>query len=129
MNNVTVQGLPVKSTVRCVGGANAANATCERAIAAAVGVRNYVIGFDVTFSGATAAGVVQVTLTGLAGGTLTYVLSVPAGVAVAGVPLFVRFPFPVAGSAVNTAATLTVPALGAGNTNCNATLYGFSMAG
>src|SRR5947209_2607178 len=40
---------------------------------------NWITGFEVTGAGATAASVVQVTVTGCSGGTMTFDVAVPAG--------------------------------------------------
>ena len=106
---------------------NQANANAVATIAAATGRMNFATGFEITFAGATAAGVVLATLTGLLGGTQTFVVAVPAGATLAGAPLVVAFPKALQASAVNVAIVLTLPALGTGNTNACVNLHGFSV--
>ena len=104
---------------------NVANASAAASLAAAAGVTNYLTGFSITFAGATAASVVTATITGLLGGTLSYTIAVPAGATVGGTPLLVDLAIPHPASAANTAITVTLPALGAGNTNASVTIRGF----
>jgi hypothetical protein len=82
----------------------------------------------VTGGGATAASVVEITVTGLLAGTLKYEMNVAAGVAAAVNAqggLFIRFPTPLPGSALNQAITVTLPSLGSGNTAAAVSAYGF----
>lgn len=119
-------GTELASGGTAVGGTsgNVANASAAAALAAAASKTNYVTNVEFTFSGATAASVVVATLTGLLGGTQSYIVSVPAGVAVGGTPLVLTFNPPQPASAVNTAITATLPAVGAGNTNACANIRG-----
>lgn len=103
---------------------NVANAQAQASLAAVAGKTNYLTGFTITFSGATAASVVLATVTGLAGGTQTFVVAVPAGVTVQGQTLNVDLAVPMPASAANTAITITLPALGAGNTNAAVNIRG-----
>jgi hypothetical protein len=115
---------PVANTASGAAQSNAA------ALPAAAGKLTYIEGFDVTGGGATAASVVEVSITGLASaiGTLKFEMNVLAGVtgpvnAQGG--LFIRFPEPLPASAVNSAITVTCPSLGAGNTNASVSAYGY----
>jgi hypothetical protein len=92
---------------------------------AAPGKTNFVTGIEVTGAGATAASVVIVTITGLSN-TLHYILDVPAGAVAQLTPLIIPFSPPLPGSAVNTAVSVNVPSLGAGNTNAAAVIHGFA---
>lgn len=103
---------------------NVANASAAASLTAAASKTNYVTGVDISFAGATAASVVTATLTGLLGGTQSYSIAVPAGAAVQGTPLTLRFTPPHPASAANTAITITLPALGAGNTNAAVNIRG-----
>lgn len=102
-----------------------AAAALAPALAAVAGKTNYISGFEVTGGGATAGAVVAVTVTGVLGGTLNYVFAAPTGATVGATPLVVTFNPPLPASAVNTAITVNVPSLGAGNTNAAATVHGF----
>lgn len=104
---------------------NVANAAAVATLAAAAGLTNYLSGFEITGSGATGALVVNVTVTGLLGGTQTHVFTAPAGAAVGATPLVVRYNPPIPASDVNTAIVVTLPALGAGNTNACVVAHGF----
>jgi hypothetical protein len=103
------------------GAATALTAT----LAAVAGKTNYIGGFEVTGAGATAGSVIAVTVTGILGGTLNYVLAIPTGATVGTTPLVVDFNPNLPASAVNTAITVNVPSFGAGNTNAAVTVHGF----
>src|SRR5437660_8590793 len=75
----------------------------------------YCSGFEVTGGGATGASVVQVTITGLLGGTLTYNIPVPAGVTLGIQPLVVEFCPPIPASAINTNIVLHRASFGRSN--------------
>ena len=117
---VTSGGTPVGGT-----SGNVANASAAASLAAVAGKTNYLTGVNIHFSGATAASVVNATITGLIGGTMTIPIAVPAGATVGGVPVDLDFAVPIPASAVNTAITVTLPALGAGNTNAAVYIRGF----
>ena len=107
----------------------AAAALAPALAAPGAGFTDWVTGFQVTGSGATAASVIVVTLTGVIGGTLSYELAIPAGVTAGVPPLTVSFPWPgLPAAAANAPITLNVPSFGAGNTNAAATLQGYSLA-
>lgn len=106
---------------------NVANASAVATLAAVAGKTNYLTGILITGSGATAASVQSVTITGLLGGTLTLTYTVPAGATTTTQPLAITFPFPLPASAVNTAIVLTAPAFGAGNTNASVSAFGFVL--
>jgi hypothetical protein len=104
---------------------NVANASAAATLAApGAGLTNYLTGFSITFSGATAASVVTATVTGLLGGTLSFTVAVPAGATIGGTPLLVDLAVPHPASAANVAIVVTLPALGAGNTNAAVTVRG-----
>jgi len=104
---------------------NVANAAAVASLPAVAGKTNYLTGFQCTAAGATGALVVNVTVTGVIGGTLTYSFAFPAGVAVQATPLVMSFNPPLKASAVNTAITVTLPAGGTGNTNAAASIQGY----
>jgi hypothetical protein len=119
--------LPDGATAQSASSGNVANASAVATFAAVASVLNYVTGFTITGGGATAASIVNATLVGLLGGTATYNFAVPAGVTLGATPLLFTFPTPIPASAVNTALVLTLPALGAGNTNAAVSMYGFKI--
>lgn len=100
-NNVTLAGVAAKTT--------------------------YISGFEITGSGATAATVVAVTITGTIGGTLNYSLFVPAIASNFPVSLDIEFIRPIPASAVNTPIVVNVPSFGAGNTGAAVTAHGFQL--
>ncbi len=101
-----------------------AAAAITATLAGAAGKRTFISGFVVTGAGATAASVIEVTVTGPAV-TMRYKITVPAGAAV-GVPaLVVDFRQPLPASADNTAIVVNVPSFGAGNTAAAVAAYGF----
>lgn len=104
---------------------NVAAATATATIAAIDGQTNYLCGFAITSSGSTAAAVVSVTVTGLLGGTQTYTYTSVAGVTLANAPLVVQFPACVQASGQNVAIAVSMPTLGAGNTNASVNAFGF----
>jgi len=111
-----------------VKGASGAAQTNAPALPAVANKTNYLEGFDITGGGATAASIIEVSVTGLAGGTIKYELNILAGVtgpmnAQGG--FSVRFPEPLPGSALNTAITVSCPSFGSGNTNASVVAYGF----
>lgn len=106
---------------------NVANASAVASLAAAVGLTNYITGFQITASGATAASVVDATVTGLIGGTATYSFTFPAGATVGATPLVVTFPQAIPASAANTAITVTLPASGAGGAHASVNVFGFRL--
>ena len=106
---------------------NVANATAAATIPAVAGRLTYLTGLEVTGAGATAGSVVLLTVTGIQGGTATYAIAVPTGATVGLTPLTISFAPPVPASAVNTAIVVSLPALGAGNTNACVVARGFSL--
>ncbi len=96
---------------------NKAAATAAAALAAQAGKTNFLAGFSVTGSGATTGLPVIVTVTGVLGGTLSYIHTFPAGVLVPCQPLVVKFDPPIPASAVNTAITVSCPTSGSGGTH------------
>jgi hypothetical protein len=103
---------------------NVAATATTATIPAAAGLTNYITGFIVTGAGATAASVIQVTVTGCIGGTMTFDMAIPAGVAVAVQPLSITFPRPVAATGVAVAIVVNVPSFGAGNTSAAVVAFG-----
>jgi hypothetical protein len=80
--------------------------------------------------GATAATEVQATLTGVQGGTITYPVNVPAGVAVPITPVVDSWGGRgLVGNAVGATVTLNLPAFGAGNTFAEVEIQGYATIG
>ena len=103
------------------GAAAALTATIGGVLA---GHTNYLAGFAVSGGGATAASVIAVTVTGLAGGTKTWYLAIPAGVT-SQVLLQQTFPRPLPGILGGAAIVVNVPSFGAGNTAAAVMAWGY----
>lgn len=107
---------------------NVANAIATATLPGVVGRTTFLSGFSVVGSGVTtAAAPVLITITGLIGGTLTYVLCPVAGVFLQNLLIDRNFRPGIPASAPNTAIVITCPALGAGNTNNVANLQGYQV--
>src|SRR5947207_13311659 len=78
----TIGALPSGSTAKTGASGNVANSSAAASLAAVSGKTNYLTGFQVTASGATAGLPVNVTVTGVITGTMTYTFVFPAGVLV-----------------------------------------------
>lgn len=105
----------------------AAAANNQTLVAGGAGRRTYITGFAITGGGATAASIIDVTITGLTN-TITFHVAVPAGATVGVTPLIVEFKRPIPASADNTAIVVNVPSFGAGNTKAAAVARGFHRA-
>ncbi len=119
-NNITPQ----------VNGASGAAQQNVATLPATANRTQYLEGFDITGSGATSATVIEVSVTGLKGGTIKYECPIVAGVNLAAFPLSgpiysIRFPEPLPASGTNIAISVTVPSFGSGNTNASVVAYGF----
>ncbi len=106
---------------------NIANGTASASLAASPSFINYITGFHITGAGASAGAAVQVTVTGVIGGTMTFVYAANSGPTSGNSPLSIVFPEPIPATAANTAITVSCPALGAGNTNNAVVIYGFRV--
>lgn len=109
-----------------VSSGNVAAAPAVATMPAIPGKTNFVTGLEITGGGATTGALVLAALSGLLGGTLSYVVGVVTGATLPNAPVQVSFNPPLPASAVNTAIVLTVPSLGVGNTNAIATLHGYA---
>lgn len=105
---------------------NVANATATATLTATGNRQQFITGFEITYSGATAGQCVVATVTGLIGGTENYTVCSPTGVTVGGVPLIIQQTTPLP-SNYNTAIVVTLPALGAGNANAAVNVHGYIL--
>lgn len=103
-------GFPIAASANSV-----AAAALAPTLPAVAGQLNWLTKVIITGAGATGASVVAVTIVGLIGGTQTFFIAVPAGVAVPLSPLILSFDDPIPASAPNVAIVVNVPSLGAGN--------------
>lgn len=108
-----------------LSGANAAQAP---QIGGGAGTLAFVQSISLTGLGATGAAQVTAVLSGLQGGSISYPITVPAGVTTPITPVFDVFgPLGIQASAAATAIVLTLPAFGAGNTLEEAALNGYTV--
>lgn len=119
-------GAPVGTPVANSSG-NVANVNAVATLPALANKTTYISSVTFTAAGATAGAVVVATVTGLLGGTLSYVYTVPAGATVAAPQMTLNFDPPLPALAYNTPIVCTLPALGAGNTNAAASATGFQL--
>lgn len=117
----------VAATPITANSGNVAAATATATLAAAAGKTTYICGFTITSTGSTAAAVVNPTVTGTVTGTLTFTYASVAGATLANQPLVVPYNPCVPASAVNTAIVVSMPSLGAGNTNATVNAWGFQL--
>lgn len=104
-----------------------ANTSITASLSALAGQRNYITNYQIIAGGATAAGQVTATIAGLISGTRSVEVNVQAGVN--NPPQIVEETFdpPLPASALNTAISLNLPALGAGNVVASVAITGFSL--
>jgi hypothetical protein len=105
---------------------NVAAGVAAASIPAVSGRLNYITGFSITGTGATAGQAVVVTVTGLLGGTITFTIASVTGATVGNAALNYEFPHPVPASAINTAITVSCATLGAGSTNNVTNVFGYT---
>lgn len=120
-------GVPSDATWMNSSSGNVANTTAAAILSATSGKTCYVTGIEITFGGASVAANIVANLTGLAGGTISYVVVVPGTVTNPTVPFTVQFNPPLPASAANTAITINLPALGTGNTHACVNIHGYKI--
>lgn len=113
-----------RASIGAVSGTVAA-ATATATLGAVQGKTTYICGFAITSAGSTAAAVVAPTVTNVVGGTQTYEYATVAGATLANAPLIVPFSPCLPASAVNTSIAVSLPSLGAGNTNASVNAWGY----
>jgi hypothetical protein len=125
---------PIAATASGPAQTNAAVLSGVPGGAVAAGKMTYLEGFDLSGGGATAASIIEVTVTGLAVGTLKYEVPIAAGVtspafSTPNGPVYqVRFPTALPASGIGQSITVTVPSFGAGNTNASVVAYGYQAS-
>lgn len=124
---LAIGGLPAGATATQASSGNVANASAAATLTGVAAKTMYLSGIMITGGGATAAALVNATITGLLGGTATLTVGAVAGATLANTPILIDFSPALPASAVNTSIVLTVPALGAGNTNSAVTAYGYVL--
>jgi hypothetical protein len=86
----------------------------------------FLSGFNITAGGATTGSIVLATVTGVPGGPLTFVIAVPTGATLGITPPNVEFDPPLPESTPGGGITVSLPALGSGNTNAAINAWGFT---
>jgi hypothetical protein len=104
---------------------NVAAGVATATLAAAVGKVDYICGFSITSAGSTAAAVVSPTVTSVITSTMTFTYTTVAGATLANAPLVVPFNPCISAATPNTTIPVSVPSLGAGNTNTTVNAWGF----
>lgn len=122
-----VSPYPYLSTPVTNSSGNVANASAVATLAGTANKTTYITGFEITSGGSTSGSIVSVTVTGTISGTMTYTYSAPVGAAVMGSALIVPFPVAIPATTTNTAIAVTLPALGAGNTNATVVAHGYQL--
>lgn len=117
--------IPFNATPLGATSGSVAAAVAAATLAADANQFNWLTGFDLTGSGATAASTIAITVTGLVGGTITFLMVVPAGAALAASGLSKSFPIPLRSSAKNIAIVVSSPSFGAGNLAACMNAYGY----
>lgn len=120
-------GAAAGATVLQSSSGNVAAAAATATLAGAASQTTYLSGLLITGSGATAGSVVNATVTGLIGGTMTINVPVATGATVGNFPIYLDFNPPLPASAANTSIVVSVPSLGAGNTNSAASAWGYRI--
>jgi hypothetical protein len=118
---------PATSAALTAASGNVANASAAATLAGAAAKTTYICGFVITSAGSTAAAVVSPTITGTISGTLTFSYATVAGATLQNATLSIAFPRCIPASATNTAVVVTLPALGAGNTNATVIAWGYRL--
>lgn len=104
---------------------NVAAAVAAATLPAVTGKTTYLCGFSITGGGATAASLVQPTITGLTGGTFTYTIAVPAGATLGVTPMNRSFSPCIPANAPAVAIVVSAPSFGTGNTNATVNVEGY----
>src|SRR5262245_24612427 len=118
----TFGGTPISAS-----SGNVANASAVATLASVTGRTTFICGFALTSAGSTGAAIVSPTVTNVITGTQTYTYATVAGVTLGNTPLIVNFNPCLPANAVSTTIVVTLPALGAGNTNATATAWGYQL--
>lgn len=129
LGNLTgLSGLtPSGSTIVASSSGNVAAATATATLAGVAGKTTYLSGYLITNGGATVGAIVNGTITGLLGGTQTFNVTAATGITLGNTPISVSLNPPLPASAANTPIVVSVPSLGAGNTNSAVSAWGYQL--
>lgn len=118
---------PVGATPVTASSGNVAAASAVATLAGVSGKTTYITGFRCGGGGATAASLVNITVAGVISGTQTYTMGPVAGATLISAPVERRWEPGIPASAANTAIVVTMPSLGAGNTNASCNAEGYQL--
>lgn len=121
------QLIPEGATYLVSSSGNVAAASAVATLTASAGKTAWLAGFICTAGGATAGADVNVTVTGLVGGTQTYTFTFPTGATVAAYPLIVDFPINIPATGIAQNIVVTLPSGGTGNTNAAVVAFGYQI--
>lgn len=110
-----------------ISSADVANAAAVATLPAVAGKTAYITGFEVWAAGATSSTLTYVTVSGIAGGSISWPFAAPTGATTQAAPLIVTLPMAKPASAQNTAISVTLPALGIGNAQARTVVKGFYL--
>jgi hypothetical protein len=105
---------------------NVAAGTATATLPLITGKTSYLCGWSITSTGSTATAIVSPTVTNVQGGTQTYTYVTVAGVAAANAQLNITYTPCLPANAAANAPTVTLPSLGAGNTNATVNAWGYA---
>jgi len=120
-------GAPGSAQTQVTGSQNGGNQANTATLAAAVGKTTFIAGFLCVVGGATAGASGTITIGGLLGGNITIAVETPVGATSPSVQYGMEFNPPLAATGVNTAITVALSALGAGNTTASAAAWGYQQ--
>ena len=106
---------------------NVAAAVAAATLTPPAGKTMYLLGVKFSSTGSTAAAVVNATITGVVGGTITLPRATVAGATLQNADFDADFQPGLPASAPGTAIVVTLPSLGAGNTNAGVFAYGYYL--
>jgi hypothetical protein len=117
--------IPLQGVGITASSGNVAAGVAVATLAAVTGKVTYICGFAITSAGSTGAAIVSPTVTNTVTGTMTFTYASVAGVTLGNQPLVVPFNPCISASAPNTTVVVTLPSLGAGNTNASVSAWGY----
>jgi hypothetical protein len=123
----TLGQIPPGAVWQTKSSGNVAAAVGAATIAKVAGKTTYLVGFEITGTGATVGLPVTVTITGLLGGTASFTYAAVADALLANTPLIRNFPYPLPSSDVNVDIVVSCPSLGTGATNNTVVAYGYTV--
>lgn len=131
VSNATASGYPTAAasgvTALQSSSGNVAAATASATLAGAASKTTYLAGWSFSAGGATVGSIVNGTITGLLGGTQTFTVAVPTGATIGCGSLDQNYNPALPASAVNTPIVVSIPSLGAGNTNSTMSAWGYQV--